>query len=338
MNLKHVVLVALPILLMTIGSELAAQQDARTLRALAPFGPQLIGKAGPQCSGGAAVDDGSMENGYRIPFASDARFVQRLTPTTYPSLVSRLCVCWENSDPASMGFNFLVYADDGPSGQPGTLLGTKVGAVSSSLSFKTQWIGVACTDLDAEVESGGVLVGVSWNAAANFHFFVCADESHGTPQATMFESANAGGTWTPVVFDQSGARALGLRAEFTPIAPPQNPDPPNVPGLTSPSLPGFLFWVRISNTRIGTAADTPCPDETVCVAGAIPTRAEILVRIVGPKPNGYLWPNIVKFNTTKTEVWIRQVSTGATKYYSLPALAPDSDTLPGLVDKTGFLP
>ncbi len=118
----------------------------------------------------------------------------------------------------------------------------------------------------------------------------------------------------------------------------EGPDSPAVPGLISSSLPGFRFWVRISDTRIGTAADTPCPGETVCVAGAIASRAEVFVRIVGPKGNGYLWPSVVKFNTTKTEVWIQQISTGVTKYYVLPALAHDTDSLPGLVDKTGFLP
>ena len=48
--------------------------------------------------------------------------------------------------------------------------------------------------------------------------------------------------------------------------------------------------------------------------------------------------NVVKFNTTKTEVWVQQISTGRTRYYELPALAADASELPGLVDKEGFLP
>jgi len=115
------------------------------------------------------------------------------------------------------------------------------------------------------------------------------------------------------------------------------PPPPATGVITSSQYPNFRFWVRISDTRIGTPV-AGCLPETVCVAGAIPTRAEVFVRIVGPKPNGYLWPNVVKFNTTKTEVWIQQISTGTTKYYLLPVLPQDSTTLPGLVDKTGFLP
>lgn len=125
--------------------------------------------------------------------------------------------------------------------------------------------------------------------------------------------------------------SAGQQWSFGP--PPSPPAPP----ITSVSLPGFRFWSVINGTRVATPV-TICTDETVCVAGAIPSRAEAFVRIVGPKPNGYLWTNIVKFNTTATEIWIEQLSTGKIKYYYLPALPSDSATLPGLVDKTAFLP
>jgi hypothetical protein len=122
-----------------------------------------------------------------------------------------------------------------------------------------------------------------------------------------------------------------------PPPPPDDPPHPNVPPLTSIQYPDFRFWVEIADARIGTHGPS-CLPETVCVAGAISTRAEVFLRIVGPKPNGRLWPNIIKFNTTKTEVWIEQISTGIVKYYLLPNLGPESDTLPGIVDKNGFVP
>jgi len=127
------------------------------------------------------------------------------------------------------------------------------------------------------------------------------------------------------------------QVSFAAVAPSPDPDPPRVPALTSTQYPNFRFWVRISDARIGTSV-AGCLPETVCVAGTIPTRAEVFVRIVGPKPNGRLWPSIVKFNTTKTEVWIQQITTGMTKYYLLPALPTDSGILPGVVDSQGFLP
>lgn len=118
---------------------------------------------------------------------------------------------------------------------------------------------------------------------------------------------------------------------------PALPPPPAVDPITSRELPDFRFWVRISDTRTGTEV-TDCPSETVCVAGAIPDRAEVLLRIVGPRPNGYLWPTIVRFTASKTEVWIQQATTGLTKYYTFPASGQSSEILPGLIDRTGFLP
>lgn len=120
-------------------------------------------------------------------------------------------------------------------------------------------------------------------------------------------------------------------------APTLSVEPPSTGMITSSEFPNFRFWIRISGSRMGTSV-ADCLADTVCVAGSIPTRAEVFIRIVGPKPNGYLWPTIVKFNTTKTEVWIKQVTTRVTKYYSFPALALNASELPGYVDKTGFIP
>jgi hypothetical protein len=117
--------------------------------------------------------------------------------------------------------------------------------------------------------------------------------------------------------------------------------PPAVPPITAPEFPDFRFWVRIggSEPEPRTGVEEPlCLPETVCVSGALPGRTEVLLRIVGPKPNGFLWPTIVRFTTAPVEVWIEQVSTGLTRHYRLEGATPGSDTLPGLFDRTGFLP
>lgn len=209
-----------------------------------------------------------------------------------------------------------------------------------------------------EVPNGTAALFVTLNAelyyANDFDLYL----NHGTPPSQNdieCQSVNEGslegclvaspqpGTWYVLAQRYSGQgifqiTATAYKSGSTPPPPSGDPPPPNTPALTSASLPGFAFWARISGSRIGTPADTPCPSETVCVSGAIPTRAEVFVRIVGPKANGRLWPNIVKFNTTRTEIWIKQLSSGKVKYYDLPALSAGSDTLPGLIDKDGFVP
>lgn len=117
--------------------------------------------------------------------------------------------------------------------------------------------------------------------------------------------------------------------------------PPPERALTSPELPGFRAWVLIGGapgeTRWG-VAEAECLSETLCASGAVPGRVEALVRVVGPKPNGFLWPTLVKLSTSRIEVWIEQEATGEIRHYVLPGASPGDDTLPGLFDRFGFSP
>jgi len=141
--------------------------------------------------------------------------------------------------------------------------------------------------------------------------------------------------------EEDGA-SYGIAADrFTLLKGPADPPPPPAELLTDADFPGFRFGVRITDqaggSREGTA-EAACLPETLCVSGAVPGRTEVLVRIVGPKPNGYLWPTLAKLTTSRVEVWIEQVATGKLRYYRLEGASPGVDELPGLFDRTGFLP
>ena len=121
-------------------------------------------------------------------------------------------------------------------------------------------------------------------------------------------------------------------------------DPPgggNQGFLTTPAFPDFRFRVRIfqsSGESILGRKEDACLPETLCVSGAIPGRSEAFVRIIGPRPNGFLWPTIVRFTPSRMVVEIQQISTATTNTYELPAVPPESDELSGLQDRTGFRP
>jgi ELWxxDGT repeat protein len=118
-------------------------------------------------------------------------------------------------------------------------------------------------------------------------------------------------------------------------------DPPPPPGdwITSASLPGFRVKARLtSGSDVRGVRQEPCIGETVCLSGALPGRPELFVRVVGPKPNGNLWPTLVRFTTSTAEVWIEQIKTGTVRYYRLEAPPRDSERLDGFFDRTGFLP
>jgi hypothetical protein len=125
-----------------------------------------------------------------------------------------------------------------------------------------------------------------------------------------------------------------------PGEPTEPPPPPDVPPLTSDALPGFDVWVVISagGVPVVGSKEAACIPETLCVSGRLPGRSEVFVRVIGPRPNGRLWPTLVKFTTSKVEVWIEQVATGEVEYYVLEEARPGFDELPGLFDREGFPP
>ena len=116
--------------------------------------------------------------------------------------------------------------------------------------------------------------------------------------------------------------------------------PTEAPVLTSPEFPDFRFRVRIGRpgADVFGTQEASCLPETICVSGALPGRSEVFLRVVGPRPNGFLWPTIVKFTTSTVEVWVEQVSTGEVQYYGLEGATQGSSDLPGLFDRTGFQP
>ncbi len=154
-----------------------------------------------------------------------------------------------------------------------------------------------------------------------------------------FESANqAGQVAAPAVVPlrQGGAPASATLPQL------EDPEPPAGPWLTTPALPGFRAKVRITaggNAIAGQKAPA-CIAETLCVSGALPGRAEVFVRVVGPKPNGKLWPTLARFSTSRIEVWIQQTGSREIAYYDMPAVTPGARFLriDGLFDRDRFDP
>ncbi len=152
-------------------------------------------------------------------------------------------------------------------------------------------------------------------AAGAFFYFAADDGAHGRE---LFAIPTA---------------ALDVRCSGAPPPPP--PPPPPGAWLSTPEVPGFRFKVQLGtgDTAVaGTQAD--CVAATLCVAGARADRAEVLARVVGPKPNGRLWPTLIALTPTEVQVWVEQVGTGEIRYYRLPAAG--GSTLAGLIDRTGF--
>ncbi|MFL6198557.1 MAG: hypothetical protein ACJ76J_05250 [Thermoanaerobaculia bacterium] len=99
---------------------------------------------------------------------------------------------------------------------------------------------------------------------------------------------------------------------------------------------GFRVQARLaSGGQSRLLRKAACASETFCL-GDVPGQTDLLLRVTGPRPNGYLWPMLARFAPATMEVWIEQSKTGKVRYYRLAAPPAGSSALDGLVDRLGF--
>jgi hypothetical protein len=111
------------------------------------------------------------------------------------------------------------------------------------------------------------------------------------------------------------------------------------PALTTAAFPGFRFRVTIEggDDAIPGKKETACLPETLCVSGALPGRTELQLRLLGPRPNGYLWLQAVRFTPSRVVISAEQIATGVVREYVLPAVGP-ADRPCNREDRMAFLP
>lgn len=122
---------------------------------------------------------------------------------------------------------------------------------------------------------------------------------------------------------------------FLSVLPVTAPAPPPGAWLESPRQPGFRFKVQIG--QVTGRQEPACMARTLCVSGAAPGRSEVFLRVSEPRPDGRLWPSLIKLTTAAVDVWVVQTETGYLRHYRLNASGPAGSTLPGILDREGFL-
>ncbi|QQR75053.1 MAG: hypothetical protein IPJ17_05585 [Holophagales bacterium] len=186
-RMRRPLILLLPLLAALAVAPLRADRLARTF--LEAGGKPLVEHGTPVvngCAGGQIHDDGVPENGYGWNnTVVDGRYVDRFTPASYPFRYGTVCLCWvrQGSDD-TIAYDVIAYDDDGPSGTPGTLLGS-VPAVASGVptALPGAFYTVDLSTVTANVTSGSIYLGARWNASVEQGFYLCADESSATPLA-----------------------------------------------------------------------------------------------------------------------------------------------------------
>jgi len=171
----------------------------------------------PAACGGVGPDDGTVENGYG--WGAGSSFVQRFTPEAYPFVVTHVCAAFtQASADTSLDFNVVVFADDGPGGGPGTIIGGATASVDDVPGWLDHTFATVAIDSPSLIiDQGSVYIGVEWNEATEIGFYVAADESPGTPVQTGFYREQWG-PWFSISSTFSNYRSLLVRTDGYPIS------------------------------------------------------------------------------------------------------------------------
>jgi len=289
---------------------------------------------GDLCPGGVAVDDGTFEDGYKVALTTNARMVQLLQPPAAGALLTKACVCWKSLELPTLNYNLVVYNNDGPDGLPGTLLASKPVTVTDVTVGAGQggtFGGHDCADLGVLADADGLYVGAHWNPSGN-DFFLCSDETPGTPMATSYRSGDGGSTWENLSFAFGEYRALGIRATFA------GGEESCVPSPTSLCLRNGRFRVQANwrdfEENSGTANVVRLTDETGYLWFFAETNVEVVVKILDACSfTNTFWVFAGGLTSVDVDLTITDMQTGFTKVYSNELGVPFAP-----IQDTGALP
>lgn len=149
-------------------------------------------------------------------------------------------------------------------------------------------------------------------------------------------AAEPTGSTLPGLIDRTGFQNTPAAA----VGEAKKPRTPQPPGrwIESKTVAGFRVQARLTeNGKTRILSKVPCNlAETFCLSGATAGVPDLLVRVTGPKPNGFYWPMVARFAPVTYEVWIQQRKTGQIRYYKLNAPPAGSPQLDGFFDRQGF--
>jgi hypothetical protein len=293
----------------------------------------VAGSAAAQsnCSDGTIHDDNSFEAGYGFPTSqSRGSYVMRLDPPATPSRLDAVCVCFfRDGTDDDLTFDLNVWAANGPSGTPGTLLGRLSSRVASGIPdggaafyrYNLSALGI--------VVDGPVFIGPSWQPSVDQNFFLCADTNGPTSKPGYFSLSTNQNTppTSPITFPNY--HTLGVRAKFTPVVTGSC-----VENATTLCLNNGRFQVRATfnapTGQSGNAQVVKLTGDTGYLWFFNPSNVEVVVKVLnGCGVNNRYWVFAGGLTNVRTVITVTDTQTGATKTYINPqgtAFQPIQDT------------
>lgn len=141
-----------------------------------------------QCPIGIGHDDDTRESAVNFGVAGTfAQAVEFYAPLQFPFVLDHVCVFLDRFGiDSTLDYEIVIFADDGPNGEPGTLLNTVPAVAEQVVNTPFQWYR---TDLSAEnivIDSGGLYIGVRWNPSVDNSFGLGTDRTDTSQLQKMY--------------------------------------------------------------------------------------------------------------------------------------------------------
>ncbi len=203
----------------------AGADDFATAPGLTADDPQLLSESGSSCSGGIKYDDGSFEDGYGFQNSvSSGTYGMRFRLPSGSNRLKAICVCWRSLSGSTHSNGLRIWAADGPSGAPGTLLSVLPAGTATGVTFAGTFVRYEIPG-GLDVPTDTVYVAPTWSVLLYPGRYICADEDGpgGQPAYTGIYSGISNPDNRPIV--QIGVpgvfpeyKALGIRLEAEPTS------------------------------------------------------------------------------------------------------------------------
>jgi hypothetical protein len=167
-------------------------------------------------------DDGTVENGYLSAPGITGIFVDKFTPTSYPSTYTSVCLAFDTlcAGPTSYPVEVVVFDDDGPGGSPGSELGAMPVTITNIPHFPNPtpvWNSFDISSLNIVVNDGSVYIGARWTPQSLLARVFLESDENGSGDGDGYYFDNFSNVWTPIRNFFPLYRAMFVRAVEQPV-------------------------------------------------------------------------------------------------------------------------
>ncbi len=313
------------LLLGLLGASSPSHLDIQKMTGVSLSAAQASIESGSGCTGGLVYDDGSFEDALRTTSTLAHNLVMEFTLPGATNRIDAVCVCWSRANlDTSVTYRLNIYAADGPSGGPGTLLGFATPNFATPTLFGRDFFRVEIPG-GISVPTNHVYIGPAWSELLDDDFFLCVDENGAGGHQAYFGTDLVNAPSTRIT--DTSYKALGVRVEAVATSTCQ-------PSATAICLNNNRFKVEATfetpSGQSGPAQAVKLTNDSGYLWFFSSTNIEAVIKVLdGCGLNQNYWVFAGGLTNVRTVITVTDTETGTFKTYTNPqgkAFQPVQDT------------